>query len=150
MEEALPMTTATLERIAKSRQYSELCRRFPPRVIRNKGALAEAHQVIERLMQLGDKLTRDQAEYLELLASLAERFESETLPTPSATAGEMLGHLIEAKGTTRAQVARDTKIPRSTITQVIQGERNLSSGNILRLAQYFSVPTDVLLKEPLS
>ena len=98
-------------------------------------------------MQLGDKMTRDQAEYLELLASLAERFESEHFPTPSATPGEMLAHLIEAKGITRAQVARDTKIPKSTITQVIQGDRSLSSGNISRLARYFSVSTDLLHAE---
>ena len=148
MEETLYMTTLTLNRIAKSRQYAELCRRFPPRVIRNKSALTDAHKVIDRLMQLGDQLTRDQAEYLELLASLAERFESESCPTPSRTPGELLAHLIEAKGVTRAQVARDIGIPRSTITQVIQGARSLSSSNIRRLAQYFAISTDLLHKVP--
>jgi antitoxin component HigA of HigAB toxin-antitoxin module len=61
-------------------------------------------------------------------------------PTPPQAEGE-------SKEVTKAEVARATGIPRSTITNVVSGRRQISKENVTRLAKYFHVDPSVLLPE---
>lgn len=95
-------------------------------------------RLIDRLMKKS-KLSRAEGELLELLATLAEQYESIECPTPRVSQAELLAHLIDARGVTQAQLARETGIPRSVITNVLKGRRKISQANIARLAEYFHV-----------
>jgi HTH-type transcriptional regulator/antitoxin HigA len=130
--------TADLEHIATSRSYAALVNRFPPRPIRAERALRKTYRVIERLMQVPSP-SKDQLDFLELLSTLVEDYESERHPTPTISLPSLLAHLIEAKGVTQADVARETRISPSTISDVLAGRRSLSLQNVKRLAAYFAV-----------
>lgn len=139
------MTTAALDRIAKSRSYADLVARFPPRLIREKTLLKKTYDVIDRLMAVQNP-SADQVEFLELLSTLVEDYESAASPTPTVSLAALLAHLIAAKEVTQTSVAKSTGVSASTISDVLAGRRSLSIANIKRLAQYFGVDTGLFLR----
>ena len=76
-----------------------------------------------------------------------ESYEVETFPRRKPTPAETLAHVIDSKEVTRAELARATGIPRSTITNVLSGRRQISKENVTRLAKYFNVDPSVFLPE---
>ena len=82
---------------------------------------------------------------IAVLSTLIESYEVEMTPKRKPTPAETLEHLIESKEVTRAEVARATGIPRSTITNVLSGRRQISKENVTRLATYFHVDPSVFL-----
>ena len=68
-------------------------------------------------------------------------------PRRKPTPAETLEHLIESKEVTRAEVVRATGIPRSTITNVFSGRRQISKEKMTRLTIYFHVDSSVFLPE---
>jgi HTH-type transcriptional regulator / antitoxin HigA len=141
------MTTSTLNKIASAKSsYTQLVTSFPPRVIQNTTQLHEAHTVIERLIGLGDDLSDDQSDYLELLSTLVENYESAQILPPTLSTAELLTHLIEAKGVSQANVAEETQIPKSVISEAVNGKRGLSIDNIKTLARFFNVDVSVFVE----
>ena len=59
----------------------------------------------------------------------------------------MLRHLIEAKGVTQAQVAKDCRIAESTISEVLKGVRKLNRNHIAKLSAYFHVGPGVFFDD---
>jgi transcriptional regulator with XRE-family HTH domain len=57
----------------------------------------------------------------------------------------MLKHLIDAKCTTQAELARQTGVPRSTISEALKGKRSISVENAFRMAEYFHVEPSLFL-----
>jgi HTH-type transcriptional regulator/antitoxin HigA len=88
-------------------------------------------------------LNQDQRDYLDVLSDLIEHYESESHPIGPATDAEVLAHLIEAKGTTQADMARETGIAESTISEVLAGKRSLNRAHIGRLSRYFNTGPSV-------
>ncbi len=62
-------------------------------------------------------------------------------------AGVVLGTDSRPLSSHKAEVARATGIPRSTITNVLSGRRQISKENVIRLAAYFHVDPGVFLPE---
>lgn len=124
--------------------YLSLLRRFQPRPIHSKEALSRAYKWIDQLMSK-PKLSRDEADMLEMLSMLVERYESIEHPTPDVSPAEMLAHLMEERGLSNAELARQTNIPRSTVTEILKGERSISKTNVSRLADAFGVLPGVFL-----
>lgn len=139
------MSTATLKRIAKTRKYKELVREFPPRVIRDKNTLDATHEVIQWLMGL-DAPSGDQLEFLELLSTLVENHELLEYPTPKGSVKELLAHLIESRVVSQADVARESEVSPTTISDVLAGRRLLSRQNVMRLSKYFGVSPTLFLE----
>ena len=119
-------------------EYQSLLLDFTPRPIRTDAEYRRAMRRIDRLMK-AEKLSRAEGQLLELLATLAEEYESNEYPTPKVSQAGLLGHLIDARGITQAELARQTGVPRSVITNVLKGRRGISQANIVRLARYFHV-----------
>jgi HTH-type transcriptional regulator/antitoxin HigA len=90
-----------------------------------------------------DDLDPAEADYLDVLGDLVERYETEHHPIEDVSDAEMLAHLIDAKGVTQADVARATRIAVSTISEVLSGKRSLSRTHIGKLARYFGVDPGV-------
>lgn len=97
---------------------------------------------IDELMRMRSR-TRAQEDLLELLSALVGHYEERRFPAPDVTPGEVLAHLIEVRGVTRAEVARATGIPRQTITNIVTGARGISAANRSKLAAYFHVSSHV-------
>jgi HTH-type transcriptional regulator/antitoxin HigA len=118
--------------------YLRLVRAFPLRPIRTEEELDRAIEVIDSLLDRDD-LDAAEADYLDVLGDLVERYEAEHDPIEEASDADMLAHLIDAKGVTQADVARGTRIAVSTISEVLSGKRTLNRAHIAKLARYFGV-----------
>jgi HTH-type transcriptional regulator/antitoxin HigA len=126
--------------------YLKLVRALPLRPIRSEADLERATAMIDALSDRS-RLTADERDYWTVLARLIEDYETERHPIPDAPAGDVLRHLIEARGATQAQVAEDTGIAMSSLNEMIKHKRGVSPRNIVTLARYFNVSPTVFLPE---
>jgi HTH-type transcriptional regulator/antitoxin HigA len=126
--------------------YDSLLLKYKPRPIRNdREHRRTLKQVEELIVQHGPNPPRAEGELIAVMSNLIESYEIEATPRRKPTPAETLEHLIESKEVTRAEVARATGIPRSTITNVLTGRRQISKENVARLANYFHVDPSVFL-----
>jgi len=119
-------------------RYSELVRRFPLRPLRSDAELDRAIAVIDSLIDR-DRLDRDEDDYLAVLGDLVEEYEAEHFPMPPVSDAAMLGHLIESRAVTQANVAAEAGIAESTISAVLAGTRGLDREQISALSRFFRV-----------
>jgi HTH-type transcriptional regulator/antitoxin HigA len=128
--------------------YLALVRRFPLRPIRNEAELDAAIAMIDELTDRDD-LDDGEADYLDVLGDLVERYEDKVHPIPTGdlSDAEMLAHLMEARGVKQVDVARATGIAESTLSELLRGKRYLTRGQITKLAVYFHVGPGVFLRE---
>lgn len=126
-------------------RYLKLIRRFPLRPIRSDEDLDRATEMADHLSDRLDDLEEEERDYLDVLSDLIERYEDEKIPIPSPSDAEMLQFLIESKGVSQAQVAKECGIAESTLSMVIAGRRNLTRDHIGRLSRYFNVEPAVFL-----
>jgi HTH-type transcriptional regulator/antitoxin HigA len=133
---------ATTTFVAIPEDYLALIRQFPLWPIETAGnyrrGLALANKLLEKKAG-GCRLARGEAGYLAVLVELLENYEKKRFPRRRVTDGEMLAHLIDAKGVTQTQVERDTAIAAPTISAVIADRRRLTRSQIGKLAAYFGV-----------
>ena len=134
--------------VTKLTAYHSLFLKYKPRPIRND---REHRRVLKHVKELigqhGPTPPRAEGEWIAVLSTLIESYEVETISRRMPTPAETLEHLIESKEVTRAEVARATGIPRSTITNVLSDRRLISRENVIRLAKYFHVDPSVFLPE---
>lgn len=125
--------------------YMDLIAGFPLRPIRSDRELSKAIKVIDGLLDRGT-LGSDEADYLEVLSDLVERYEtaqrSNDKPLSDA---QVLAHLMEAKGVGQTAIAKATGIVNSSISEVLSGKRKLNRNQIGKLATYFHVSPGVFV-----
>jgi HTH-type transcriptional regulator/antitoxin HigA len=122
--------------------YLALVRRFPLRPIRSENELDAAIAMIDGLTDRDD-LDSSEADYLDVLSDLVERYEEQVHPVGDPSHAEMLAFLIDQKGVKQVDLARATGIAESTLSEVLRGKRQLTRGQIGKLAGYFGVGADV-------
>ncbi len=128
----------------KTPSYADLLVLIEPRPIGSKAALEKTYRLIDKLMSKPE-LNRAESQMLELLSMLVEQYESREHPTPEVSAADLLAHLLESRAITKAKLAIDTNIPRSTITEILAGRRQISLGNVRKLANFFRLPSSVFV-----
>jgi HTH-type transcriptional regulator/antitoxin HigA len=143
------MSTVTRRSLDEAVDYEGLLDRFAPRVIHDERQYQETLQAIEQLMKIA-KPKKAHLDFIELLAGLVEDYEATICPAPEVSVPSILSHLIEARGATKAEIARQTNINRSLLTDVLAGRRGLSLENMKRLANYFSVDVRVFIDAQLA
>ena len=126
--------------------YEQLLLEFAPRTIRSQAQYERVLRQIDRLM-CRPKLTRAEDDLLELLASLVAQYEQTRFAAPEVSPAEMIAHLIEARGVTKAEVAAATGLPPQTITDFINGSRVIRKALRAKLAKYFHVSPDLFLPD---
>jgi HTH-type transcriptional regulator/antitoxin HigA len=119
-------------------RYLELIRAFPLRPLRTDADLDAAVEVIDSLIDQSE-LSAPEQDYLDVLSDLVEVYEEETVPIQPVGDADMLRFLIEAKGVTQVQAAKEAGIAESTISEVLAGKRKLNRTQIGKLARYFHV-----------
>ena len=126
--------------------YLSLIEEFPLRPIRSEAELNRAIDMVDALSDRS-KLSRDERDYLLVLAGLIEVFEDAHQPIPTVTGIAALRSLIEFKGVPQAHVAASTGIAESTLSEILTGKRKLAAKHITALAKYFKVDPALLLPE---
>lgn len=136
--------TAKFRLKGKSRDsYLALVLDFPLASIKSDEHLAEAQRVMDRLLTSGT-LDEGAETYVDALSDLVAAYEDEHHSIEPASDADMLRHLMEAKGISQTQLAQDTGVPKSTVSEVLAGKRPFSRQMIRRLADYFRVDVSML------
>lgn len=124
--------------------YPELLRQAQPQIIDDDRSHQRALRTVDRLMQKR-RLTAPERKLLDLLAKLIDDYEESIYPTPEVSPAAMLAHLLDAKQSTQAELARQTGVSRSTISEVLNGKRAISLENAFKLGEYFHVEPSLFL-----
>lgn len=123
--------------------YLKLVISFPLKSIESDEHLEAASQVIDNLLAQ-DRLDHGAEMYLDALSDLVAAYEEKNHTIPPASDAEMLRHLLEMKGVTQADLSRETKLPKSSLSEILAGRKPFSRQMIRTLADYFQVDTSVL------
>ena len=130
---------------ARHDRYDLLTKKFPLRPIRNEAELDAAAALAGRLALRND-LSRDEADYLEVLGDLIAKFESSHHPIPVGVSGvETLRFLISENGLSLRAVAQETGLQVSTLSEVLRGKRSLTVRHLLALGRFFRVDPALFL-----
>lgn len=118
--------------------YLQLVNEFPLKSIHNDKELAAAQKMIDKLLKRGP-LDAGAEDYLDALSDLVVIYEDEHIKFDDPSDAEMLSHLMEAKGVNQVQLAKETRIGKSTISEILAGKRKLTRKNVAKLCAYFGV-----------
>jgi HTH-type transcriptional regulator / antitoxin HigA len=118
--------------------YFDLVQRFPLRPLRSEEGLDRAIAVIDGLLDK-EALVPDEQDYLDVLSDLVKRYETDEHPMAPVSDRQLLQHLLEARGTTQSELARETGIAESTISEVLSGKRTLNRRQIGKVSRYFGI-----------
>jgi len=127
--------------------YPDLLSQAQPQIICDEAAHKRALRSVDVLMQKS-RLTKAERKLLDLQAKLIDDYEEKIYPTPNVSPARMLEHLIDSKESSQAEVARQTGISRSTISEVLSGKRTISVDNAFLLADYFCADVSLFLSRP--
>ena len=117
-----------------------LVRLMPPVAIRDDVDHENTLEMIDRLMQV-ERLSRDQAQYLETLVELVESYEAKRHALDLSGLGglRMLKHVMEQSGRSASDLARLLKVHASMGSKILQGQRRLTWEHAKVLAAEFKV-----------
>lgn len=126
--------------------YMKLVRAFPLRNINSDEELEAALAVAKDLMER--ELDDGEAEYLDLLADVIQRYEKARFPMARASESDLLRVLLDASGLTQTQLAEKVGIAQPTLSAILGGTRALTKEHIVALANHFGVSPAVFLNAP--
>lgn len=127
------------------KSYAGLVALHVPRPIHDKVAYDNAVEIVHGLV--GFKLTKDQDEYLELMAKIIEDYEREQLPEPApVSAIETLQWLLTENDLTADDLGRIIGVNRSVAYRILKGTRNLTADHIRKITTRFAVSADLFLR----
>ena len=130
-----------------STAYQTLLQEFVPRPIASASAYGRTLKQIDGLIRKA-KRSRAEDDLLELLATLVEQYEiRQGYTDPVLSPRDRLAGLIEARELTQAELSHGSKVPRTTINDVLRGRRGISTANAVRLANFFGVPAGEFITE---
>jgi HTH-type transcriptional regulator/antitoxin HigA len=132
----------TAARLPKT--YRELCGLLLPRKIHDVTELEATQEIMDVLAVLPTR-TPDQDDYLETLAELVEAYEEQTVKFPKRSGLETLKFLLSENDLTASDLSRLLGTDISLGYRILDGERNLTTKHIRKLAQHFHVGPEVFL-----
>lgn len=125
--------------------YLDLVEFFPLRPITSKKQLNTALAIAERLMDaLNQKMDEGMKVYLETLTDLISDYEGKMFEAPKVKGSEMLSYLMELKGFTQMDVAKELG-GQPNVSKILKGERELNLRQIRELAKKFKVEPAVFI-----
>jgi len=110
-------------------------------LIDSAAELARAHALVDRLWDSDDPA--DVAR-LAAQARLLAAYEESQWPRRAPGTAELIRHLMEQHGLTRADMVPILGTP-SRVSEVLAGKKGLSMAMVQRLRTRFNVPADLLL-----
>jgi len=79
-------------------------------------------------------------EEIELIEILIDEYENRTIQSPSRmNPVEMIAHLIEENSLSKSQLARELKVSRQLITDILNYRRNISKEMVNKLSDRFKL-----------
>jgi antitoxin component HigA of HigAB toxin-antitoxin module len=150
-EEQTFMASKTIQNDVGQDDYLQLVRRHPLKAIRNDAELRSAYKVIDPLSVIDeDKLSAAQGDYLFALTDLVWAYEQQRHRVDLAAGDradgiDVLKALMEERGMNASDLGRLLG-KRQLGSAILRRERELSKAHVLKLAAWFGVSTDMLLR----
>jgi HTH-type transcriptional regulator / antitoxin HigA len=138
--------STTTPRTEMPKTYAALVRLMPPRTIRDDIDLENVTEIINRLAVLDDP-TKDQADYLETLATLVAAYENahHSIDVSRISPLETLKFLLQEHGLNASDLGRILG-QRQLGSAILRGDRQLSKTHIAMLAAHFGVSPGTFLQ----
>lgn len=134
------MSTTLLDK----RRYEELLSEALPVAIRTKAEYDRLLRAAKRLVETPeDEISEEEGRLLELLSILIEEYEDRVHPLPKAEPHVMLKHLLEENGMKPSALWE--VLPKSRVSEILNGKRGISKAQAKQLAELFRVPVEVFL-----
>ena len=127
------------------RDYAGLCRRLPPRRIRDAVDYENVAEITDIMVLRHDDFTADQGDYFDLLCSLLEEYDAEHVKWPKIKGREIVLHLLKERGLSAADLSRILGGSRNLGAMILRGDRNLTLAHIRTLAAYFKVSPELFI-----
>ena len=89
------------------------------------------------------KISDEEGRLLELLCILIEEYENRVHPLPKARPYKMLAYLLQEKSMKPSDLW--TVLPKSRVSEILNGKRGISKTQAKQLAELFRVPVDLFL-----
>lgn len=124
--------------------YTALCSILMPRTLHDEIELEHVTEIID--LMAGHKLTKDQTDYLNTLATLAADFEDQNVAAlPTLAPHEFLAAHLENIGMSASAWGELIGVDRSTASRLLRGERSLNTTHIRNTAKALTIPPEFLL-----
>jgi len=121
--------------------YGDLVTTLPPRPIRSRRALAAVELRIGELLTK-PHLSAPERDYLEILGTIVEAWETEHEPIPRVGGVEVLKYLM-AERELRNKDLTPIFRTESIVSEVLAGKRPLQARHIQDLAEFFGLSPEV-------
>ena len=79
------------------------------------------------------------------LTEAAAADEDEQTRIPDASESDVLRELMRSSGRSQIQLVKEVGISQSTLSAILNGEREMTKGHMVALARFFNVPPAVFL-----
>ena len=112
--------------------------------IKTKAEYKTALREIEALFEVPDKT--HEADRLEILVMLVEKYEAQHYPIPAPDPIDFLNYAMEARGLTRKDLEPYIG-SRGRVAEVLNRARPLTLAMIRRLSEGLKLPADVLIAD---
>jgi HTH-type transcriptional regulator/antitoxin HigA len=90
-----------------------------------------------------DEISEAKGRLLELLSILIEEYENRAHRLPKARPHRMLAYLLKEKDMKPADLW--TVLPKSRVSEILNGKRGISKAQAKQLAELFRVPVDLFM-----
>ena len=131
--------------------YFDLIVKHPLKAIRNEADLRSAYKMLDPLSVIDEKkITPGQADYLLALTDLVWAYEQQHLPIDLSHGDhddgiDVLEMLMAERGLTASDIGRLLG-KRQLGSDILRRVRQLSKSHVVKLAAYFGVSADLLLR----
>ncbi len=136
----------TIEKVDKTK-YGMLLAETLPGIIETEEENVRAVEIVQRLMKKGEgNLSPEETSLFRLLVRLIEDFEEKTYPEVgrSSTPRDVLAFLMEQQGLKQKDLV-DIFSSSGTISQVLNGAREISKSQAKALAAKFRVSAELFI-----
>jgi len=125
-------------------QYRKLLEGALPVAIRTE---EEYHRLLGAAADLmekpEDEISEEEGRLLELLSILIEEYENRAHPLPKSKPHKMLAYLLKEKNMKPSDLW--TVLPKSRVSEILNGKRSISKTQAKQLAELFRVPVDLFV-----
>jgi antitoxin component HigA of HigAB toxin-antitoxin module len=128
------------------REYTALCRLHLPRPIHDQADYDNMAEVAARFAGFEASMNADQHDYFELLSTLMEVWEKDTVKTKKRKPLELLQHLVEQHDLSGAALSEVLGCSRKLGPMILRGERSITADHARTLARYFDLPAGIFIE----
>jgi HTH-type transcriptional regulator / antitoxin HigA len=125
-------------------KYTQLLNETLPRVIETEEEYERLLNEVSQLMLLGENITAEEAEVLQLLTVLIEDYEDQYYQLKTATPIDILQDLMSVRGLKQKDLL-EVFGSKGIASEVINGKRTISKNQAKALGEFFHVSPALFL-----